>query len=116
MANEANLCPSKMVWLTHMYRQVCRVCSLTPTHQSCIAASLAAAWFATTRSRLDRIRSATRAANFYAASGLELEEFLDLVQAARVRTKRYTASIRTERNEQSVKPKMSSCLVFWKTC
>lgn len=51
--------------------------------------------------------SATRAANLYARSGLELEEFLDLVQAARVRTKRYTASIKTERNEQGVKPKMS---------
>lgn len=51
--------------------------------------------------------SATRAANLYARSGLELSEFLDLVQAARVRTKRYTGSIKAERNERGVKPKMS---------
>lgn len=51
--------------------------------------------------------SATRAVNLCARSGLELDEFLDLVQAARVRTKRYTGSIKTQRNEQGVKPKMA---------
>lgn len=51
--------------------------------------------------------STTRAVNLCARSGLELDEFLDLVQAARVRTKRYTASIKTERNEQGVKPKIA---------
>jgi hypothetical protein len=52
----------------------------------------------------------TRATRLYHQSGKSLDEFLDILQAARLRTKQYTASIKTEpvsRNGQiPVKPKM----------
>ncbi len=38
----------------------------------------------------------TRALKLYAAAGLDLDGFLDIVQAARVRTQRYTGSIKAE--------------------
>lgn len=37
--------------------------------------------------------STSRAANLYRESGMDLDEFLDLLQTARLRTKRYTANI-----------------------
>jgi hypothetical protein len=55
--------------------------------------------------------SATRLCHLYARSGLTLDDFLDLLQAARVRTKRYTASIKAEpvstNGGPPVKPKMA---------
>ena len=55
--------------------------------------------------------SATRACHLYAQSGLPLEQFLDLLQTARLRTQRYTALIKAERvdggNGWPVKPKMA---------
>ncbi len=52
----------------------------------------------------------TRASRLYAASGLTLEEFLDHVQVARLRTKQYTAGIKTERvsinGAMPIKPKV----------
>lgn len=50
--------------------------------------------------------TATRAANLYARSGLDLDAFLDLMQMARLRTKRYTGSIKAERGTDGRKPKM----------
>ena len=50
--------------------------------------------------------SATRAANLYERSGLDLDDFLDLVQVARIRTQRYTGSI-TSTNNQGKKTKMA---------
>jgi hypothetical protein len=50
--------------------------------------------------------SATRACRIFVQSGLELEAFLDVVQQARLRTKRYTGGIKTERLENGAKPKM----------
>ncbi len=55
--------------------------------------------------------SATRACHLYAAASVDLETFLDLVQAARLRTKRYTGSIKASPIEtgkgQAIKPKMA---------
>jgi hypothetical protein len=55
--------------------------------------------------------SATRLCHLYARSGLPLDEFLDALQTARIRTKRYTASIKTEpvpkNGGTAVKPKMA---------
>lgn len=51
--------------------------------------------------------TATRALKLYASSGLELNAFLDLLQAARARTKRYTGNIKTAPNENGSKPKMA---------
>lgn len=45
--------------------------------------------------------SATRACRLYSASGLSLEEFFDVVQAARIRTKRYQGMIKAEPVERS---------------
>ncbi len=50
--------------------------------------------------------TATRACNLYVQSGKPLDEFLDLLQAARVRTKHYTGNIKTEPSSNGMKPKM----------
>jgi hypothetical protein len=53
--------------------------------------------------------SARRACNLFLRSDLDLETFLDVVQQARLRTKRYTANIKAEPVDvggRSVKPKM----------
>lgn len=50
--------------------------------------------------------SATRACRLYSQSRLDLGEFLDVIQQARLRTKRYTGSIKAERLENGAKPKM----------
>lgn len=50
--------------------------------------------------------STSRAANLYRESGLELDAFLDLLQTARLRTKRYTSNI-TEIDKTGRKKKMS---------
>ncbi len=51
--------------------------------------------------------TATRTLKLFAASGLPLDEFLDAVQAARIRTQRYTGHIKTERTASGSKPKMA---------
>jgi hypothetical protein len=55
--------------------------------------------------------SASRACGLFAASGLPLDDFLDLMQAARIRTQRYSASIKavpvTSNGSRPVKPKMA---------
>ena len=52
--------------------------------------------------------TASRLCRLYAASGLELPAFLDLVQAARLRTQRYSGSIKAKPdNGTSPKPKMA---------
>lgn len=55
--------------------------------------------------------SASRACRLYATSGLALGDFLDLLQTARVRTQRYSASIKAEptptANGWGAKPKMA---------
>ncbi len=49
----------------------------------------------------------TRTQRLYLQSGKNLDEFLDAVQAARLRTKQYTGSIKTERSVNGSKPKVS---------
>ncbi len=49
----------------------------------------------------------TRAQRLYVQSGNNLDEFLDAAQAARLRTKQYTGSIKTERSANGAKPKVS---------
>lgn len=49
--------------------------------------------------------TATRACRLYVQSGKELDDFLDAMQAARLRTKQYTGSIKTERLANGTKPK-----------
>ncbi len=54
--------------------------------------------------------SAARACRLYLRSGYELTDFLDMLQQARLRTKRYTGSIKAapvERGGLPVKPKMA---------
>ena len=51
--------------------------------------------------------TATRAQRLYSDSGLTLDAFLDALQAARLRTKQYTGSIKTERLTDGRKPKMA---------
>lgn len=55
--------------------------------------------------------SASRACRLYATSGLSLDDFLDVLQTARVRTQRYSASIKAEptptANGWGAKPKMA---------
>ncbi len=54
--------------------------------------------------------SAARACRLYLRSGYELADFLDMLQQARLRTKRYTGSIKAapiERGGLPVKPKMA---------
>lgn len=51
--------------------------------------------------------SVSRAQRLFGESGLSVEEFADVLQQARVRTKRYTASIKTERLPNGTRPKMS---------
>ncbi len=54
--------------------------------------------------------SAARACRLYLRSGYDLADFLDLLQQARLRTKRYTGSIKAapvERGGLPVKPKMA---------
>jgi hypothetical protein len=55
--------------------------------------------------------SASRACRLYAQSGLSLDAFLDLLQTARVRTQRYSASIKAapakSANGWGAKPKMA---------
>lgn len=49
----------------------------------------------------------TRAQRLYLQSGQSLDEFLDALQAARMRTKQYTGAIKTERSPNGAKPKVS---------
>jgi biotin operon repressor len=49
----------------------------------------------------------TRALNLFHRSGLEIDDFLDLAQAARVRTKRYSGSVKAEIGPNGKKPKMA---------
>ncbi len=51
--------------------------------------------------------SATRAYHLYERSGLDLDTFLDRVQQARLRTKRYTANIKSTPTNGQTKPKMA---------
>jgi hypothetical protein len=51
--------------------------------------------------------SASRACRLYAQSGKSLEEFLEVLQQARLRTKRYTGNIKAERLSDGTKPKMA---------
>jgi hypothetical protein len=48
----------------------------------------------------------TRAQRLYQQSGKSLDEFLDALQAARLRTKQHTGSIKTERSANGTKPKV----------
>lgn len=50
--------------------------------------------------------TATRACNLYAVSDKSLDEYLDVLQQARVRTKRYTGNIKAERLDNGTRPKM----------
>jgi len=49
----------------------------------------------------------TRAQRLYVQSGTSLDEFIDALQAARLRTKQYTGSIKTERLANGTKPKVA---------
>ncbi len=49
----------------------------------------------------------TRALRLYAQSGKNLTEFLDALQAARLRTKQYTCNIKTDRLDDGRKPKIA---------
>lgn len=54
--------------------------------------------------------SATRACRLYASSGLTLDEFFDVTQAARIRTKRFQGGVKSEpveRGGMMVRPKMA---------
>lgn len=51
--------------------------------------------------------TATRAVRIFTSSGLPLDEFLDTIQQARLRTKQYTGNIKAERLPDGTKPKMA---------
>lgn len=54
--------------------------------------------------------TATRVCRLYSQSGLELDAFLDLLQASRVRTQRYSGNIKTTAGGDGRKPKMAYML------